>query len=54
MQFNQRNSLVLSVGGFRDELQVVGRYMLDSICNMDETPLPFEYLDRQIYADKGS
>jgi len=54
MQFNRRNSLVRSVGGFDDELRVVGRYMLDSICNMDETPLPFEYLDGQTYADKGS
>jgi len=33
---------------------VVGRYLLDSICNLDETPLPFEYLDGQTYADKGS
>jgi len=32
----------------------VGRYLLDSICNLDETPLPFKYLDSQTYADKGS
>jgi len=54
MQFNRRNSLVGFVRGFDDELRVVGRYILDSICNMDETLLPFEYLDGQTYADKGS
>ena len=37
-----------------DELKVVGRYLLDSIANVDETPLPFENLNRQTYADKGS
>jgi len=37
-----------------DEEKVVGRYLLDSIGNLDETPLPFEYLDGQTYANKGS
>ena len=37
-----------------DELLVVGRYLLSCICNMDETPLPFEFLDGQTYADQGS
>jgi len=50
MQFNRRNSQIRS----QEEERVVGRYLLDSICNMDETPLPFEYLDGQTYADKGS
>lgn len=38
----------------QDELLVVGRYLLGCICNMDETPLPFEFLDGQTYADRGS
>jgi len=50
--FNRRNSQVRS--GTGDEEKVVGRYLPDSICNVDETPLPFEYLDGQTYADKGS
>lgn len=52
LRFNRRNSQVRK--GKNDQLQVVGRYSLRSICNMDETPLPFEYLDGQTYADKGS
>lgn len=52
LQFNRRNSQVRF--GTSDEERVVGRYLLDSICNLDETPLPFEYLDGQTYADKGS
>jgi len=50
--FNRRNSKVSS--GTGDEEKVVGRYLLDSICNIDETPLLFEYLDGQTYADKGT
>ena len=52
MQFNRRNSQ-LRPGSF-DENRVVGRYLLDSIANLDETPLPLEFLDGQTYADKGS
>jgi len=52
LQFNRRNSQIRS--GTADEPRVVGRYLLNSICNMDETPLPFEFLDGQTYADKGS
>lgn len=40
--------------GLKDEQLVVGRYLLGCICNMDETPLPFEFLDGQTYADRGS
>ena len=40
--------------GTKDELLVVGRYLLSCICNMDETLLPFEFLDGQTYADRGS
>src|SRR5947209_439040 len=38
----------------QDELLVVGTYLLRVICNMDEPPLPFEFLDGQTYADCGS
>jgi len=50
-QFNRRNS---QVRPGLDGQRVVGRYLLSSICNMDETPLPFEFLGGQTYADKGS
>ena len=52
LQFNRRNAQIRP--STSDELRVVGRYLLDSICNVDETPLPFEYLSGQTYADKGS
>lgn len=52
MRYNRRNSQVRVETS--DEERVVGRYLLDSICNIDETPLPFEFLDSQTYADKGS
>ena len=52
MQFNCRNSQ-LCPGSF-DENRVVGRYLLDSIANLEESPHPFEFLDGQTYTDKGS
>jgi len=27
----------------------VGRYWLQNICNMDQTPVPYEYLEGQTY-----
>jgi len=54
LEFNRRNSQ-LRPGTLNQPVNPSGgRYLLDSICNMDETPLPFEYLDGQTYADKGS
>jgi len=50
VRFARRNAQLRS----GDEMLVVGRYLLSSICNMDETPLPFEFLDGQTYADRGS
>ena len=52
LRFNRRNSQIRPATS--DEERVVGRYLLESICNIDETPLPFEFLDGQTYADKGS
>ena len=31
----------------------VGRYRLSNICNMDQTPLPFEYLSGRTYNQQG-
>lgn len=33
---------------------VVGSYLLSTICNMDDTPMPFEFLEGQTYTDRGS
>ena len=35
------------------EVPVVGRIKLSEICNMDQSPLPFEYLKGRTYAKKG-
>lgn len=34
--------------------KAVGRYDLGNICNIDETPLPFEYLSGWTYDFEGS
>lgn len=52
VRFVRRNAQLRE--NMQDELLVVGRYLLSCICNMDETPLPFEFLDGQTYADRGS
>ncbi|RPB04382.1 hypothetical protein L873DRAFT_1758859 [Choiromyces venosus 120613-1] len=56
--FNRRNSQLRQPGGggneLGDEMAEVGRYHLASICNMDQTPLPFEFLSGQTYEPKGS
>jgi len=54
MRFNRRNSQVPGGTSGQHEGSIVDRYGLDSICNLDETPLPFEYLDGQTNADKWS
>jgi hypothetical protein len=35
------------------DVLVVGRIKLSKICNIDQSPLPFEYLKGRIYAKKG-
>jgi len=35
------------------EVPVVGRIKLSEICNMDQSPMPFEYLKGRTYAKKG-
>lgn len=49
LRFNRRNSQVRS-GDYKNE---VGRMSLGHIGNMDQTPLPFEYLSGKTYAKKG-
>ena len=52
--FSSRTEGTLVEGHPGDSNETVGHYLLDSICNMDKTPLPFEFLDGQTYADNGS
>jgi hypothetical protein len=35
------------------DIPVVGRIKLSEICNMDQSPMPFEYLKGRTYAKKG-
>ena len=49
LQFNRQNSQ-LRIGDYRYE---VGRFDLAHIANMDQTPLPFEYLTGRTYSHKG-
>ena len=37
-----------------DTLKEVARYLLAFICDMDQTPLPFELLSGQTYEPRGS
>ena len=55
MRFNRRNSqLRLGSGQDSGDLEGdVGRYKLSNIVNMDQTPLPFEYLEGRTYNQKG-
>jgi len=55
MKFNRRNSQLRPDDemGLGDIPGIVGRYRLQNICNMDQTPLPFEYLEGQTYSPIG-
>lgn len=58
LQFNRRNSQIRNLGAMHgrivyDETRDVGRYSLSNICNMDQTPLPFEYLSGRTYSLRG-
>ena len=52
MGFNRRYSQLCTDSS--NENHLVGHFLLDSISNLDETPVPFEFLDGQTYADRGS
>ena len=51
LQFNRRNSQVRT--HMRDYKYEVGRFDFPHIANMDQTPLPFEYITGKTYAHKG-
>ena len=55
VRFNRRNSQLRQddESGLGNTVQEVGRYHLARICNMDQTPLPFELLSGQTYEPKG-
>jgi len=54
LRFNRRNS---QPRNFFERCQItsdIGRFRLSNILNLDETPIPFEYLDGRTYDLKGS
>jgi len=55
MRFNRRNSQLRGHDewGLGDKPAAIGRYGLSNIINMDQTPLPFEYLEGQTYNNNG-
>jgi hypothetical protein len=58
IQYNRRMLVIIEgksiVGIPRGlEVPVVGRIKLSEICNMDQSPLPFEFLKGRTYAKKG-
>lgn len=55
LQFNRRNSQPRPNYWMETVLsRAIGRYHLSNICNLDETPLPFEYLSGRTYDKIGS
>jgi hypothetical protein len=54
-RFNRRNSQLRPDDkfGLGDKPADVGRYRLRNIANMDQTPLPFEFLSGQTYNTRG-
>ena len=56
VRFNRRNSQIRPADTDEpgDAEEDMGRYHLARICNMDQTPLPFELLSGQTYEPKGS
>jgi len=55
MRFNRRNSQLRPRNGPEpgDIPAAIGQYALANIVNMDQTPLPFEYLEGRTYNQKG-
>lgn len=54
LQFNRRNSQLLGGSWMETVLnRELGRFQLSNICNLDETPLPFEYLSGKTYNPVG-
>jgi len=55
MRFNRRNSQLQPRNGPEpgDIPAAIGPYALANIVNMDQTPLPFEYLEERTYNQNG-
>jgi hypothetical protein len=55
LQYTRANSEVRPDNQFGagDSVEAVGRYRLRNICNMDQTPIPFEFLTGQTYNTVG-
>jgi len=55
VRFNRRNSQLRpeEEPESEDQPALIGRYRLSNISNMDQTPLPFEYLEGQTYNKIG-
>jgi hypothetical protein len=58
LQYNRRMLTIIegkSITGISrgPKVPVVGRIKLSEICNMDQSPLPFEYLKGRTYAKRG-
>ena len=57
LRFNRRNSQLRPNDHFNTEGELtfhrVGRYRLQNICSMDQTPVPFEFLEGQTYNQIG-
>jgi len=54
LRFNRRNSQPRAACFWEVSLQhPVGRYELSNICNLDETPIPYEFLDGKTYNPIG-
>jgi len=55
LRFNRRNSQPRSDRFWEIAVEhPVGRYSLSNICNLDETPIPFEYLEGKTYDQRGA
>lgn len=62
LQFNRRNSQPLTTDTYPNPsnwletvlCRAIGHYDLCNICNLDETPLPFEYLSGRTYNQIGA
>ena len=55
IKFNRRNCQLPpdNALGLGDIPSTIGRYRLANICNMDQTPLPFEHVEGQTYSKVG-
>jgi len=57
LQFNRRNSQIRGEDNHIQEGELTfpydSRYRLQNICNMDQTPVPFEYLEGKTYNQIG-